>query len=332
MSKTVSPIFKPPPFQPHRLYRGGHLQTIGSIGNRDPSILKPVQHIISVSDGDSIVLHEDKPDNWNPEQGSMLLIHGLSGCYEATYMVRLANRFFDAGIRVYRMDMRGVGAGFDLSRNVLHSGRSADVIAALTEIARQTASGPMMAMGVSLGAHQLLLAASRIGAGLDQTPEWFDRLVRIATVAPPFNLPRCSENMERLSRRLYNHFFIRKLLANVPPLVRQRDEFQQFLAGRRPRTLLELDDLMTAPLSGFSGAADYYQQSTVHEIAKHNPVTTLVLAAADDPIVPVTNYTNPDVHWPDTTTLHISRTGGHAAFIDRDRNSWMDRVIVQWFS
>jgi len=332
MSKTVSPIFQPPPFQPHRLYRGGHLQTIVSIGNRDPSILNPIQHIVSVSDGDSIVLHEDNPHHWSPERGSILLIHGLSGCHDAPYMVRLANRFFDAGMRVYRMDMRGVGAAMGLSRNVLHSGRSDDVILALTEIARQTALGPMMAMGVSLGAHQLLRGVSRIGAGLDQTPGWFDRLVRIAAVAPPFNLLRCSENMERLSRRLYNRYFIRSLLAKVPALVRERDEYQRFMAGRRPRTLLELDDLMTAPLSGFADATDYYLQSTVHEIAKHNPITTLVLAAADDPIVPATNFTSHDVHWPDATTLHVARTGGHAAFIDRDRNSWMDRVVVQWFS
>lgn len=52
----------------------------------------------------------------------------------------------------------------------------------------------------------------------------------------------------------------------------------------------------------------------------------------DDPTVPVTNFTNQDIRWPETTTLHIARTGGHAAFIDRDHNSWMDRAIVQWFS
>ncbi len=332
MPQPTSPAFQPPPFRPHPIYRGGHLQTILAVGNRDASNLNPVQHVVSVSDGDSIVLHDDQPHDWTPENGSMLLIHGLSGCHQAPYMIRMANRFFDAGIRVFRMDMRGVGAGAHLSRNVLHCGRSDDVIAAWTEVARQTKTGPMMAMGVSLGGHQLLRAVSRIGARLDPEPSWFDRVVRIAVVAPPFNLPACSDNMQRLSRRIYNHYFIRNLIAQAPPLVREREEYKQLVDGRRPRTLYELDDMMTAPLSGFSDAMDYYQQASIHDIAVHNPTNTLVLVAADDPIVPVGNFTDPNVRWPNRTTVHIAATGGHAGFIDRDRNSWMDLAIAQWFS
>ena len=308
------------------------MQTILSIGNRDRSVLAPAQHLVSVSDGDAIVIHEDRPPDWSPENGSMLLIHGLSGSHAAPYMIRLASRFFDAGICVYRMDMRGVGAARELSRNVLHSGRSDDVLAALTEIANQTETGPMMAMGVSLGGHQLLRAVSRIGAALDQVPPWFDRLERIAVVAPPFNLPACSQNMGRLSRRIYNHYFIRNLMANAPPLVRERDEYKRLIADRRPRTLYELDDKMTAPMSGFDGALDYYQKCSIHQIAMHNPVNTLVLVAADDPIVPITNFTDPAIRWADATTLHVTRTGGHAGFIDRNRNSWMDLAIARWFA
>ncbi len=332
MSRTEKrAAFQPPPFQPHRLCRGGHLQTILSVSILDSSNLQPIQHVVPVSDGDSIVLHEDQPPGWRPEQGSMLLIHGLSGSHESAYMIRLTSRFYDAGVRVYRMDMRGAGAGAKLTRNLLHSGRSDDVIAALSEIARQTQSGPMMAIGVSLGGHQLLRAVSRIGAGLDQAPEWLDRLVRIAAIAPPFNLPRCSENMGRLSRRIYNHYFIKNLIAQTPPLVQEREEYKRLISERRPRTLLELDNRMTAPLSGFASAMDYYERCTVHHIAKHNPVTTLVLVAADDPIVPVTNFTDQEVRWPSPTTLHITDTGGHVGFIDRYRKSWMDQAIMQWF-
>lgn len=332
MPQSAERSFQPPPFQPHPFCRGGHLQTIMSIGQRDASVLKPIPHVIPVSDGDAIVIHEDRPHEWKPQNGSMLLIHGLSGCHQAPYMVRMGNRFLDAGIRVYRMDMRGVGAAESLSRNVLHSARSDDVIAALSEIAQQTDHGPMMAMGVSLGGHQLLRAVSRMGAGLDQAPDWLDRLSKIAVVAPPFNVPRCSDNMQRFSRRIYNHYFIRNLMANAPTQVKEREEYKQLMAGRRPRTLFELDDRMTAPLSGFADANDYYQQATIHDIAIHNPVHTLILVAADDPIVPVSNFTNPDVRLPSSTTLHVTTTGGHAGFIDRNRNSWMDLAIAQWFA
>ena len=79
MTPSVLPTFDPPPFDPHPFCRGGHLQTIMSIGTRDEPMLQPVQHVIPVSDGDSIVLHEDRPQDWSPSSGAIVMFHGLSG-------------------------------------------------------------------------------------------------------------------------------------------------------------------------------------------------------------------------------------------------------------
>ena len=323
--------FDPPPFEPHPFCRGGHLQTIMSIGTRAEPVLHPNQHVIPVSDGDSIVLHEDRPQDWRPENGSILMFHGLSGSHQSTYMIRLANRFTEAGLSVYRVDMRSAGVAAGLSRNISHSGRSDDVIAAIDFVSRRTDDGPMMAMGVSLGGHQLLRAVCQLGGDIDPTPKWMDRLVRVAAVAPPTNLPRCAANMSRLSRRPYNRYFIRNLMENVSPLLAERPEFKEFVAGPKPRTLIELDERLTAPLSGFASAQDYYEQCSVHEIVDRNMVPTLILAAADDPIVPIENFRNTEANWPQTTTIYVTATGGHVGFIDTQRKSWMDRAIMKWF-
>ena len=202
-------------------------------------------------------------------------------------MVRLANRFTRLGHRVFRADMRGSGAGTALARQLNHAGRSDDLMLALGFAAKMTESGQLQAAGVSLGANQLLRGVGRIGAGLDETPTWFSRLERIAAVAPPLDLLRCSVNMQRLSRRLYNYYFIRQLLHRIPSQVRERDDCQAILAGPRPKTLRELDDRMTAPLSGFVDAAEYYDFASAKHVVMHNPVETLLIAAEDDPIVPV---------------------------------------------
>lgn len=319
--------FHPPPFVPHRIIRGGHLQTI--IAPRQPQIhLSPQQHQVAVSDGDSIVLHEDQPKNAKP-RASMLLIHGISGCHAAAYMIRLADQFLKFGIAVYRMDMRGCGAGATLTQNLTHAGRSDDVMAALQWIAERN-QGELHAIGVSLGANQLLRAVGRVGAAMDSKPDWFDRLTKIAAVAPPLDLQACSDNMERLVLRPYNRYFIRSLLGRVPPQVAQRSDFQQNIAGRIPRTLKELDDRITAPLSGFQDAEEYYAESGASLVTFHNQIPTLVLAAADDPIVPVSCFQNLKL-WPVQTNLLVSPTGGHVGFIDHRRKSWMDEVMASWF-
>jgi predicted alpha/beta-fold hydrolase len=313
------------------LIRGGHLQTIASIHVKRPVCLPTRQHVVGLSDGDAIVLHEDQPPTWRRGDSSIVLIHGLCGCHATAYMLRLADAFFARGIRVFRLDMRGCGAGVELASQLTHAGRSDDILAALGQVARLTESGKIGAIGVSLGGNQLLRAVGRVGAGADRQPDWFDRLDRVAVVSPPVDLPRCSENMQRWVLRPYNYYFIRKLLARVPPQVRMRSDFQQVIALRRPTTLMELDERITAPLSGFRSAADYYQQCSAMHVTGENRVKTLVIAAADDPVVPIDCFTVGRAEWPDATELLISSKGGHVGFIDRQRQSWMDQVLAQWF-
>ena len=171
----------------------------------------------------------------------------------------------------------------------------------------------------------------RIGRGDSAEPEWFQRLERIAVVAPPMDLMRCSENMQRWRLRPYNYFFIRALIENVPPGVKDRADYQASIAGGRPRTLWELDNRITAPLSGFADAADYDRRSSANKFARFNPVPTLVLAAADDPIVPVGCFVDDPDLWPVSTQLVITPTGGHMGFVDRCRRCWIDAAILSWF-
>ncbi|MGB7348174.1 MAG: alpha/beta fold hydrolase [Pirellulaceae bacterium] len=324
--------FDPPQFKSHALIRGGHLQTIFSVGQTESPPTGTVEIPVELPDGDRVVLHDDCPSSWKPVQASLLLIHGLSGCHGSPYMIRLANRFVKQGWRVFRMDMRGCGSAWALARQLSHAGRSDDLMVALGEMAKRTQTGPMHAIGVSLGANQLLRAVGRIGAGLDQRPGWFDRLKRIAAVSPPLDLQRCSDNMQRSSRRIYNHYFIRHLLGRIPKRVAQRDDCQAILNGPRPRTLRQLDDRMTAPLSGFVDAAEYYEFASACHVTAANPVETLLIAAADDPIVPIECFTKPINKFSPSTHLLVSSGGGHNGFIGPQKISWLDGVMKQWFA
>ena len=187
--------------------------------------------------------------------------------------------------------MRGCGAGIETASQLTHAGRSDDIIAALEAIARLTAngaSGKIGAIGISLSANQLLRAVSRVGAGLDARPNWFDRLWRIAAVAPPLDLTVCSENMNRISRRPYNRYFIHWLLKRIPAKVRLRADFQ------RSDGWGETENAMAArrSLYGTAERIPGCRRITTGNVrrlrvTKHNRVDTLVVAAKDDPLVPI---------------------------------------------
>ncbi|KAA1260171.1 putative hydrolase [Rubripirellula obstinata] len=264
--------------------------------------------------------------------GSMLLIHGLTGCHAAPYMIRLAKCFLDQGYRTYRMDMRGFGQARNWSSNLAHAGRSDDVIAALSAIHDQNPGQPISATGISLGAAQLLRGIARIDAGLDPQPTWRNSLRGIAAISPPIDLVRCSENMQRRTRKLYNRYFIRNLISRLPPGVIERPDFQQINAGPRCRTLWELDDQFTAPLSGFENAKQYYEQSSARTVIHHLQTPTLILAAADDPIVPIDCFEQIQSALSESTTLLTPSSGGHVGFVGPGRRCWIDDVVSAWFS
>ncbi|MGV3484341.1 MAG: hypothetical protein ACO1RT_07980, partial [Planctomycetaceae bacterium] len=192
-------------------------------------------------------------------------------------------------------------------------------------------SGPISAGGVSLGGNKFLRAmglASQPGPAGD----WLDRIDRIAAISPPIDLKRCSDNMERRILRPYNRYFIRHLLERAPEALKT-NEIMLEAARRPPRTMRELDERVTAPLAGFESGEDYYHRTAAIGVIDQITVPALILAAADDPIVPVTCF-DPAArsNWPDSVRLVITRRGGHVGFIGRgDQRHWMDGLLDRWF-
>ena len=336
-------LFEPAPFMPHPIFRGGHLQTLAPDRSRISRTLRPETIFVDVSDGDQIALHLDEPDDQADDQSgdqpgdqpgrtdsqtpTVLLIHGLTGCHGAPYMIRFAGHFLSLGYRVCRMDMRGFGAAWALSRNLSHAGRSDDVIAALAKLAELT-SGDLYAAGISLGGNQLLRAVGRIGSGVDAAPGWIGRLKAVAAVCPPIELARCAESMQRRRMWIYNRYFIRSLLQRAPKLVAERADYQAILQTARPRTLRELDEQFTAPLNGFSDAMHYYDQSSANRVVNHIDVPTLVIASKNDPIVPFDCFSNVES---DNVELVSPQSGGHVGFIGPHGRSWLESTIGQFF-
>ena len=118
-------------FRPHLLLRSGHLQTVAAVylpRKHAPYCAKV--HYVGVDElppelgGDQIALHEDCAPVWQPTEPVVLMVHGLAGCYTSGYMCRMADRLTARGYGVFRMDMRGCGAGEGLARKSTHCGRS----------------------------------------------------------------------------------------------------------------------------------------------------------------------------------------------------------------
>lgn len=315
-----------PPFIPHPLLRGPHLQTIfGTLVGAPRIAYSATQHIIDLEDGDQVVLHDDCPASWRPGCRVALLLHGVSGSHASPYLVRAAARLNAVGLRVFRLDMRGCGAGARLAHRPGHAGRSEDIAAVLGAISRLCPAARITLVGYSMGGN---IALKLLGESGDSPPDQVDRAIAIA---PPINLAACCEQIERgLINRAYQRNIVGRLVAQT----RQRRRFSQAIAAiplsPRPRRICDFDNRFTAPLSGFQGVDDYYRRCSAAPLLASVRVPTLIITAANDPLVPVELFHQ--FARSDAIELHVAPCGGHLGFygisgVDPD-HWWLDWRIL----
>ena len=162
--REVAPIVVPP-FEPHPWVRGGHSQTIvGRYMFGERRRIDSMSHVIELPDGDRLIVLESVPPDWETSQPTALLVHGLAGSADSSYVVRVGWRLLRMGIRVVRMNLRNAGDGFGLARGIYHAGRSDDIGRVVSWLAGQNPDSPIALIGFSLGANLVLKFASEAAA------------------------------------------------------------------------------------------------------------------------------------------------------------------------
>ncbi|MEZ6105696.1 MAG: alpha/beta fold hydrolase [Pirellulaceae bacterium] len=312
-----------PKFVPHSWLRSAHAQTIaGAYWRLPPFQLATRPHRVCLGDGDRVVVHEDQPTRELDSGRTALLIHGLGGCHRSKYVHRLAARLLERGWRVLRMDMRGFGAGSLEARQHTHAGRWQDIAAVIEAMVAPLSR--LSVIGFSMGANQLL---KLLGCWEGARPE---RIEKAIAVAPPLKLWLCAATLDRGLNRIYDWSFVRTLKRQV----QRRRDVPGFVSTSElplPDRLRKFDAQWTAPLGGFRDVDDYYEQaSAVHDLGLIR-VPTMILAAEDDPLVPISTFHD----LPISSRVRVATTthGGHLGYIgqtglDPDR-FWLDWRLIE---
>lgn len=326
---TSVPYFDVPPFVPHPLLRSGHLQTLASI-TRKPEPLIPSRVVLApLGDGDSLRLFVDEPRNASKETPSVMLLHGLGGCAESTYMVRIALKLKAQGLRAIRFNHRNsaqVPGGE--ARRVYHAGRTGDILAAMTCLRGEFPGAPILAAGFSLSGGMLLRLLGEVPDIQAQIPE----LQGAAVVCAPLDLAESSELIRRWRNRYLDQYYARRVARAARRLSRR---FAEIPTPQLPRlfSLRTFDERFTAGMAGFASSSEYYSACSAKPVAGLVRVPTLAIIAKDDPIISWRGYECADL----SPAIQVLATdaGGHMGFISRnilplgDRR-WMEQVVVDW--
>jgi uncharacterized protein len=287
---------------------GGHLQTLwGKLFRLQPLAPTTLERW-ETPDGDFVELHRLPAAPGAPR---VLLLHGLEGTVHSHYAQGLLN---EAARRRWGADLlifRSCGSEPNRTRRFYHSGETTDAALVLDRISREYPTSSLAIAGVSLGGNVLLKFLGE--RGNDLPPQ----LKAAAAISVPFDLSRSSRRINRGLSRFYQQFFLNSLRRKAQE---KADRFPDLAPADKIsglRTLEDFDNLITGPLHGFRNAEDYYQQSSSLPRLEHIRLTTLLLSAFDDPMLPPevldevrdVARRNPALH------LEFVKRGGHAGFI-----------------
>jgi hypothetical protein len=305
-----APTFSPPPFVPARWLRNGHAMTVYAWARTRsfPALPPPERRLFQVTP-DSQVLAQCYWQAARSARPVLLALHGLEGSHEAHYMRGLADKAWRRGWSAVLLNQRNCGGTEHLTPGLYHSGLTDDPRAVLGELVEVDGISRVGVVGYSLGGNLTVKLAGELAAhpGLP--------VRACVAVSPTVDLDRCVRAIERRANVAYHFNFVRNLRARM----RRKDAVwpQVFdVAGlKRIWTIRAFDEAYTAPHHGFGGASDYYHRASALRVASHIAVPTLILAAADDPFVPIAQFDDPALRQNPNVVVHVEPHGGHCGFI-----------------
>jgi hypothetical protein len=302
------------------LFRRPHVQTIAAHYWRRPRSTRqfPIaRRLFETEPGVRVLVESQRPAG--AASGEIVMVHGLEGSGEAGYMESLAAAALAAGFAAHRFHMRTCGGTERHAHTLYHAGLTSD-LAAVLGILRREGRAPACLVGFSLGGNVVLKLAGELG-------ESAAGLIRcVCGISTPLDLAACARRLGAAENRLYQHRFVRRMRTRL--CATGRYQLADF-AGLR--SVMAIDDRITAPSFGFGDAANYYRTQSAIGYLDAIRVPALLIQAKDDPLVPFAIFEElPANPW---IELAATGHGGHLGFLGkRPHRFWADETAMEWIS
>jgi len=312
-------MLKPISFKPAWWLPGPHLQTLWAARANFKTDYKLRRERLELPDGDFIDL------DWLDKAAAprVLLIHGLNGGAESSYLKRMLQAIHVQGWCGIILHLRGCSGEPNRLARSYHAGETDDLKFVMEVLQRHDPHTPIVAVGYSLGGNMLLKC---LGETQTDNP-----LTAAVAVSVPFELSKAAKSLDTGFAKVYQWSLLnnlRRFISNKFAVVSMPFDFGDV---NRLRNFYQFDNEITAPLHGFTSADDYYQQSSSRRYLQFIQKPTLIVHAKNDPfmtpdVIPAANELSPHVK------LELTASGGHVGFISGNipgkPQYWLEQRII----
>lgn len=245
----------------------------------------------------------------DPQEAAVLMVlfHGLEGSSSSHYAQAFADYCRARGYAYAVPHFRGCSGELNAGPRAYHSGDHEEIGWILARM-RQRHTGPIVAVGISLGGNALLRWAQEMGSEATGVVD------AVASVCSPIDLAASGRAIgQGFNRLVYTRMFLRTMKPKALKKLAQHPGLFDADALRAAPDLYAFDNVFTAPLHGFRNTDDYWARASAQPHLSRIQLPALVLNALNDPFVPAASLPTPrDAgKW---VTLWQPAQGGHVGF------------------
>jgi uncharacterized protein len=261
------------------------------------------REIVDCGDGVRLLgMHTPAPGD---SRGLAILLHGWEGSAEATYVLSLGATLHAAGFDVFRLNFRDHGETQALNRELFHSCRIDEVVAAVRATIAAHPAPRTFVIGHSLGGNFALRVAARASA----------QRIELAKVV-------------ETGLWVYREYVLRRWRRSLLAKAACFPELYDFGDLRRFATLTATTEFFVKRYTTFPDLDAYLSGYAVTGAVLSNlRVPTRLIASADDPVIPVADLR--DLATSRALEIDVLAHGGHCAFLESyGLASWIDGAVL----
>ena len=304
-------------YTPPLLFRNPHVNTIYTAVLKKTTFVAYQRERIETADRDFLDLDFSLVNS----DTVVLVIHGLEGSSESSYVRRFTQSLNEENYDVCAMNLRSCSGELNILFSAYHSGKTDDVQAVIYYLHHIKKYSKIHIIGFSLGGN---LCLKYMGE------QQYSFIHSAVAVSVPCDLRGSSIQMSQAKNKIYATGIMNSLKNKLKQKI---DLYPNKGFGikdiQKVRSFHDFDNLYTAPFHGFKDADDYYQKNSSRHFIKSIKTPTLLINALDDPFLSESCYPYKEAKENSFLTFEYPKYGGHVGFYAHAK-TWIEKRVIHF--
>jgi predicted alpha/beta-fold hydrolase len=255
----------------------------------------------------------------------VLLIHGLEGSSESSYMLSTSSFLNKSDLDTVCFNLRSCSGEDNLLLTTYHSGKTEDVNFVVHHLLKCYDYENIILVGFSLGGN---LTLKYLGEYQQKLP---DKVKGGIAVSVPVDITTAETEMDRFKNKLYVEIFFKTIKNKI---LEKAYKFPAYQLDKdklfKATTFKHLEQLYTVPVFGFQDPEDYWKKASSKPYLSKIDRPTLLINSKDDTFLSAECYPIKEAIRSHHFYLEVTDYGGHCGFMNSFKpyeNNWLEQRI-----